>query len=91
MGLAGFNRARRRLSEEHKKRVEALKIIKKPAKKSIEKVKKVKKIAKVEVEEIKVQPEEAEVDIESEKLPEVTEENKDDIKKFEPENNSEKE
>lgn len=33
MGLAGFNRSRRRLAEEHKKRLEAQKVIKKPVKK----------------------------------------------------------
>lgn len=33
MSLAGFNRTRRRLAEEHKKRLEAQKVIKKPVKK----------------------------------------------------------
>jgi hypothetical protein len=56
MGLAGFNRTRARLAEEHKKRVEAQKVIK-PS---------------------KVKPKE------SKPLPEVTEENKEEIKVAEP-------
>ena len=82
MGLAGFNRSRRRLAEEHKKRVEAQKIIKPSVAKTTKKIdvkKAVKKIKK-EIKEIKT-------DDKFEPLPEVTEENKEDIKTFEPEIN----